>query len=209
MACNDVRGRQVLNACRELELRVPDDIAVIGVDKDEVMCELSDLPLSSVILNTKRIGYQAAALLDCMMAGERPPSETILIPPAGVATRRSTDVLSVQDPNLAKALLFIRDHACEEIGVDEVAVFAGLSRTVIQRRFRKELHETVHEAIIRLRLKRACELLGGTDLPQIDVAEKAGFKHCEYMGAVFKAHFGITPAQYRKQFIPLGFARIP
>jgi LacI family transcriptional regulator len=209
MACNDVRGRQVLNACRELELRVPDDIAVIGVDKDEVMCELSDLPLSSVILNTKRIGYQAAALLDRMMAGERPPLETILIPPAGVATRRSTDVLSVQDPNLAKALLYIRDHACEEIYVADVAVFAGLSRTVIQKRFRTELRETVHEAILRFRLKRACELLSGTDLPQIDVAEKAGFNHCEYMGVVFKAHFGMTPAQYRNQFIPLGVNRIP
>jgi LacI family transcriptional regulator len=209
MACNDVRGRQVLNACRDLELLVPDDIAVIGVDKDEVLCELCDVPLSSVILNTKRIGYEAAALVARIMAGEKPPSETIFVAPMGVATRRSTDVLSVQDPNLAKALLYIRDHACGDINVDEVATFAGLSRTVIQRRFRKVLHETVHEAIIGFRLKRACELLSGTDLPQIDIAERAGFKHCEYMGAVFKAIFGKTPAQYRNQFMPVGVSRIP
>jgi LacI family transcriptional regulator len=200
MACNDTRGRQVLNACRDLDLAVPDDVAVVGVDKDEVLCELSDLPLSSVILNTQRIGFEAAALLARMMAGEKPPRETILIEPLGVATRRSTDVLSVGDSNVAKALLFIRDRACEGPSIDAVAAFAGLSRSVLQRRFRAVLHKTVHEAIIQARLKRACELLSLTDLPLLDVAEKAGFKHCEYMGAVFKANFGKTPAQYRKEF---------
>jgi LacI family transcriptional regulator len=204
MACNDVRGREILNACRVLDLSVPDTVAVIGVDKDEVLCELSNIPLSSVILNSPRIGYEAAALLDRLMAGEKPPRETILIEPTAVATRRSTDVFSVADPNLSKALTYIRDHVYERFNIDVVAAFAGLSRSVLQRRFRAVFHETVHDAIVRLRLKRACELLSLTDLPQIDVAEKAGFKHCEYMGAVFKARVGKTPAQYRREFRILG-----
>ena len=199
MACNDVRARQILKACRDLGLAVPDEIAVIGVDNDAVLAELSDLPVSSVILNTQRIGFESASLLDKIMRGEIPPKNTILIEPLGVATRRSTDTLSVRDPNLAKALLFIRDHACEPINIDGVAAFAGLSRSVLQRKFRTTFHRTIHEAIIKARLKRASELLVGTDISMIDVAEKSGFKHCEYMAAVFKSHLGKTPSQIRNE----------
>jgi LacI family transcriptional regulator len=202
MACNDVQGRQVLDACQVVHLAVPDDIAVIGVDRDELLCGLSDPPMSSIILNGSRIGYQAAELLDHAMRGKPPPQETILIEPMGVATRRSTDVLSVEDSNLAKALLFIRDHSCDGVSIDDVAAFAGLSRSVLQRRFRAVLKQTVHEAILKVRLNRARELLGATDLPMIDIAEKAGFKHSEYMGAVFKAQLGSTPAQFRSQSHP-------
>jgi LacI family transcriptional regulator len=185
MTCNDVRGRAVIQACSELGLAVPDDVAVIGVDKDDVMSALAEVPLSSVIVNSQRIGYEAAALLDRMMNGERPPREAILIDPIGVATRRSTDIISVTDPNLAKAMLFIQKNCCETITIDSVAAFAGLSRSVLQRRFRSILRETVHEAIIRLRLKRARELLLGTNLPLLDVADSSGFKSGEYMGVVF------------------------
>ena len=201
MACNDARGQQILKACRDLGLKVPEDIAVIGVDRNEVLSELADVRLSSVLLNTLRIGYEAAALLDLMMAGQAAaPSKTLLIEPMRVAAEQSTDVFMVEDRNLAKALMYVQAHACEGVSIDQVASFAGLSRSVLQRRFKNVLHETVHEAIIRTRLKRACELLRVTDLPQIDIAEKSGFKHCEYMGVVFKTNLGKTPAQYRKDF---------
>jgi LacI family transcriptional regulator, galactose operon repressor len=202
MACNDVRARQILKACRDLDMAVPDEVAVVGVDKDEVLCELSDQPISSIILNTKRIGFEAAALLDQMMKGAKCPKETVLVEPLGIATRRSTDTLAVEDSNLAKALLFIRDHACEQISVDTVATFAGLSRSVLQRKFRAAFQKTVHDAIVGSRLKRACELLTRTDIPLIDVAEKSGFKHCEYMAAVFKSHFRRSPSQFRSQTSP-------
>ncbi|MGO8925893.1 MAG: substrate-binding domain-containing protein [Limisphaerales bacterium] len=208
MACSDVRGREILNACRRLQLSVPDAVAVIGVDRDEVLCELAHIPLSSVILNSQRIGFEAAALLDRMMAGETAPRETILIEPTGVATRRSTDCFSVADPNLSKALVFIREHVYERINVNVVAAYAGVSRSVLQRRFRAIFHETVHDAIVRLRLKRACELLRLTDMSQMDVAEQSGFKHCEYMGAVFRTRVGKTPAQYRREFSTLGGDRL-
>lgn len=199
MASNDVRARQILKACRDLQLAVPDEVAVIGVDKDEILCDLSDQPISSVILNTQRIGYEAAALLDQFMKGGECTTQTILVEPLGVATRRSTDTLAVEDSNLSKALLYIRDHACEEINVDDVAAFAGVSRSVLQRKFRTTFQKTVHDAIVKARLKRACELLTGTDIPMIDVAEKSGFKHCEYMAAVFKSHLKKSPSQFRNQ----------
>ena len=129
MACSDLRARQVLNACRSLRLAVPDDVAVVGVDKDEVLCELSEVPISSVILNTQRIGFEAAALLDRMMAGRQAPGETLLIEPRGVATRHSTDVLAVEDRQLAAALRFIREHACERIDVPALLRAVPLSRS--------------------------------------------------------------------------------
>jgi LacI family transcriptional regulator len=200
MTCNDARARQVVLGCRKLGLVVPDNMALIGVDKDEIMCELCEVPLSSVILDTTRIGFEAAAQLDRMMAGQAPPKEPTLIEPIGVVTRRSTDVLSVDDQNLFKALVFIRDHISEPIRIRDVAAHAGLSESVLKRRFRAVLHESVHEKIIRSRLQKARELLIGTDLSATEVAERAGFKHGEYMGAVFKERLGKTPAGIRGEY---------
>jgi LacI family transcriptional regulator len=115
MACYDLRGQQVLSACRRVGLAVPDEVAVIGVDNDDLLCELSEPPLSSVIPNTQRTGYEAANLLDLMMAGRSAKGEAHLIPPVGVATRQSTDVLAIEDRNVARAIHFIRLLACDGI----------------------------------------------------------------------------------------------
>lgn len=202
MACNDARARQVLNACRSLQLAVPDDLAVIGVDKDEVLCELSDLPLSSVILNTQRIGFEAAALLDRMMAGRKPPRETLLIEPRGVATRHSTDVLAVADRQVAAALRFIRDHACERIDVPTLLRAVALSRSSLERRFAQILGRSPKAEILRVQLERAKQLLMDSDLPLALVAEKAGFDHPEHMSRLFKKKTGTTPGQFRTQSQP-------
>ncbi|HET6247530.1 MAG TPA: substrate-binding domain-containing protein [Tepidisphaeraceae bacterium] len=115
MACNDVRGRQVLSACRTMGISVPDEIAVIGVDNDDILCDLSIPPLSSVIPATERIGFEAASLLDKMLDGERLAANDVTIEPLGVMVRLSTDVLAVEDRQVAAALRFIREHACRGI----------------------------------------------------------------------------------------------
>lgn len=199
MVCSDQRGLDFLEACRRAGVAVPDEVAVVGVDNDEALCEIANPPLSSVWPAHNQVGYEAAALLDRLMSGEPSPAEAILIAPGGVKTRQSSDVLAVEDRNLARALQFIRERACTGLSVDQVAEAAGLSRSVLQRRFREVLEKTVHEAIFDTRLKRACELLTETELPLIDIAEQAGFKHQEYLGAVFRAHFGKTPAQFRRE----------
>jgi LacI family transcriptional regulator len=199
MVCSDQRGLDFLEACRRAEVSVPDDIAVIGVDNDEVLCEIGHPPLSSVWPAHNQVGYEAAALLGRLMSGVARPAAPILIAPGGVKTRQSTDILAVEDRNIAKALRNIRERACNGLSVDRVAEDAGLSRSVLQRKFRKLLGRTVHEEILNVRLKRACQLIAETDLPLIDVAESSGFKHQEYMGVVFKQRLGKTPAQYRKE----------
>ena len=199
MACNDARGRQVLNGCREVGVAVPDEVAVIGVDKDEIFCELSDLPLSSVILNTQQIGFEAAALLARLMAGESADTSSILVKPLGVMARQSTDVLAMDDRHIAKALKQIREQACKGLDVESLLKSVPLSRSVLERRFSQILGISPKAEILRVRLDRVCRLLAESDLSLAEVAQKAGFEHPEYMSRLFKKKMGITPGEFRKQ----------
>lgn len=197
MACNDIRGQQVLNACRDAHLSVPDEVAVLGVDNDDVLCELSDPPLTSVVPNSSRIGYEAAALLDRMMAGKKPPIEPVFVEPEGIVTRRSTEVLAIDDRHIANAVRFIREHACEGIDVTDVLKAVPLSRSALERRFARALGRSPKEEILRVRLNRARQLLVETEFPLSLVAEKIGLEHAEYLNVIFKKKTGLTPGQFR------------
>jgi len=199
MACNDSRGRQVITCCRDVGLSVPDDVAVIGVDKDEVLCELSDLGLSSVVLNTERIGFEAAALLARLMLGEKASPGEISVEPKGVVTRRSTDVLAIDDQEVALALRHIRDHACTGLDVAALLRAVPLSRSVLERRFSTILGRSPKAEILRVRLNRVCQLLAESDLSLAEVARKCGFQHPEYMARLFRKKLGVTPGEYRKR----------
>jgi LacI family transcriptional regulator len=204
MTCYDQRGRQILDACRRTGLAVPDEVAVMGVDNDDVLCDLAHPPLSSIIPNALRGGYEAANLLDRMMNGEPASSEALLIPPLGVATRQSTEVLAVEDPHVAKAVRFIREQACIGIGVEQVVRHAGLSRRLLEARFSRVLGHAPHEEIVRVQLQRVRELLTDTDLPLAQIAEQTGFRHVEYLSVVFKKKMGTPPSVYRQQHRPRG-----
>jgi len=197
MAAYDYRGQQLLDACRRLGIAVPDEVAVVGVDNDELLCELSHPPMSSVIPNTHRTGYEAAALLDRMMDGQRVPSETHLIAPLGIATRQSTDVLAIEDRHVARAVAYIRGHACKGITVNDVLRAVPQARRLLERRFKKLLGRTPHEEILRVQLDRVKALLAQTDLPLTEIAERCGFAHVEYLSVVFKKKAGVPPSQYR------------
>lgn len=197
MACNDIRGQQVLNACRDFGIAVPDEVAVIGVDNDDVLCDLSGPPLTSVVPNTRRIGYEAAALLDQLMAGQRPPRATLFIAPLGIVTRHSTDVLAIEDRDIAGAVRFIREHACDGIKVEDVLAEVPLSRSVLERRFIHILGRTPKAEIMRVQLERVKQLLAETEFPLTRVAAMTGFEHSEYLSVAFKKRTGQTPSQYR------------
>jgi LacI family transcriptional regulator len=199
MACHDKRGQQVLEACRRLDIPVPDEVAVIGVHNDELLCELCDPPLSSVVSNARRVGYEAAALLVQMMAGQRVPAQDYLFEPVGVATRQSTDVVAVTDVQISKAIRFIREHACDGITVDDVLHAVPMSRTVFERRFKKLLNRTPHDQILRVRIERVKTLLVGTNLTLQQIAERTGFGHIEYLSVAFKRAVGDPPSSYRKR----------
>jgi len=197
MACYDSRGQQVLDACRGEGFAVPDEVAVIGVDNDTLLCELASPPLSSVIPNAQRAGYVAAARLDRLMAGKRVTPLAELIPPLGVASRQSTDALALDDRTIAQAVRMIREHACEGINVADVLRVVPLSRRVLEQRFQKLLGRTPRAEILKVRLGRVRRLLGETDLTLYQIAERTGFTHVEYLSVVFKRETGATPSAFR------------
>jgi LacI family transcriptional regulator len=198
LACYDFRGRQVLDACRRRGIPVPDELAVLGVDDDELLCDLADPPLSSVILNPYRTGYEAAALLDRMMSGARVGPVARRIPPLGVATRQSTDVLAVEDRDVAAVLLYIREHACEGITVKDVLRAHPQSRRRLEQRVRRLIGRSPHDEILRVRLNRVKLLLAETALPLDRVAELTGFFHSEYLSVAFRREVGLPPSRYRE-----------
>lgn len=199
MACNDDRGRQVLEACRTAGIQVPEEIAVVGVDNDELFCELSDPPLSSVALNAEAAGYRAAAVLHRLMLGEKLPPQEIVAEALYVVTRRSSDVVATDDPDVAAALKFLHDHAGEPITVDDVVAAVHLSRRTLELRFRRQLGRTIHEELERLRLQRAERLLLESDFPVPYVAEASGYRSGNYFARVFRQKWGMTPHQFRRQ----------
>lgn len=198
MTCNDDRGQQVLDACRRAGLNVPDDVAVIGVDNDEHLCSLADPPLTSVDVNPDRIGYEAAALLDRLMAGAESPTETRELAPRGIVTRQSTDVVAIEDLLMAKAVRFTREQACVPVSVQQVARHVAVSRSTLERRFKRTLSRTPKEEILRVRLDRAKDLLTYGDLPLPVIAEKSGFPSLSHFSEVFHRKVGMTPRAYRR-----------
>jgi len=197
MACNDMRALQVLSACREAEIRVPDEVAVVGVDNDSVQCELCDPPLSSVDVDARQIGYRAAALLDRMMRGRGAAPRMTLVDPVGVVARRSTDVLALADRETAEMVRYARDHACEGLAPANLARHMSVSRSTLERRFAGNLGHSVHREIVRARLERVKELLATSDLPMAEIARLTGFAYVESLQRTFKAAAGQTPGQYR------------
>ncbi len=199
-ACHDVWGFQATEACRLADLRIPDDVAILGVDNDDLLCELARPSLSSVAIPAERIGYEAAALLDRLLAGARRPAEPLLIPSLGIVTRQSSDVLALEDVDVAAAVRFIREHAHEPFRVEDVLQEVPVSRRALERRFRKALNRRIGEEIRRVHIERAKELLAGTDLLMSDVAEQAGFSDSRHLSVVFRQETGFTPTAYRRRF---------
>jgi LacI family transcriptional regulator len=198
MAATDNLGHQLLNVCGEYGIAVPDEVSVIGVDNDEMLCELCDPPLSSVALNPWKVGYEAAELLDRMIGGATSPRQKTLVPPLGVAMRRSTDVVTILDADLAAALRLIRQHACDGIQIEDVVQKLQTSRSTLKRRFAEYLRRSPKEEIHRVQIERVMQLLSTTKLPLLKIAEQAGFQHVESMCKLFKRKTGLTPGQYRK-----------
>lgn len=197
MAANDERGLQVLDACRRCGAVVPDEVAVIGADNDPLLCELSIPPLSSVDVNAEKVGYEAAALLDRMMDGHKPPARIRRLAPRGVVTRRSTDTIASEDEEVSAAVRYIREYACRGLQVTDVLRSMGMSRASLQQRMKRILNRTIHDEIQRVRLNRAQTLLAMSNLTIKQVARESGFSSVQYMTRVFRALVGETPAKYR------------
>ncbi len=199
MACNDVRGQHVVEACSKLELAVPEQVAVVGVDNDELLCRVCSPPLSSVIPNAEMVGFRAAEVLARLMNGEAVDERIQLIRPLGVATRQSTDVVAIDDRDIAAALHYIRENACRGLSVEDVVRNNPVSRSTLERQVRKYLGRTPQEEIRHVQITRVRELLLTTDLSAERIATLCGFVHAEYLHVVFKRIMGMTIGEFRRQ----------
>jgi LacI family transcriptional regulator len=198
LAADDEYGIQITNACRRCGIAIPTQIAVLGVDNDPVICSVSFPPLSSIELNGRRVGYEAAALLAGMMAGNPPPKKTILVEPGQVITRESTDIMAVDDADVAQAIRLIREHACRGLKAAEVAKAVGLSRRALQQRFQRVLQRTPKAELMQVQMDRAKMLLCQTDMSVEKIARQSGFTTFEYFVRAFRREMGVTPRRYRK-----------
>ncbi len=197
-AVQDYRARVLVDECLRLGLRVPHDVAVIGVDNDPTICELWSPMLTSVSRSAWRVGYETAALLDRLMAGAAAPRKDILIPPDGVVQRQSTDTVAVEDQHVAAAVHFIHDHLGQRYGIEHVVRAAGISRRQLELRFRRALGCTPYAYVCRTRVERAKHLLAGARMKMRHVAGACGFASPERFRLIFRRATGSTPLEYRR-----------
>lgn len=200
MACDDLRARHVLEVCQQLGLAVPADVAVLGVGNDDVLCRLMP-PLSSIDASAGQIGYQAAALLERLMMPGAPglpaASASVVVPPAGVVARFSTDTLASDDAAVVEVLRALRGSPWRKPPVAPVAARLGMSRATLENRFQATVGRSIHAEFTRRRMEGLRALLEETDLPLEMVAVRTGFSSLQYMTTFVRRHAGITPARLR------------
>lgn len=198
LACFDDRAFELLELCRKLSLRVPDDVAVVGVDNDPVLCQMADPPLSSIDPDGFRVGYEAALRLEQWMNGKPPAQERLVIPPRGLVARRSSDALAIEEPEIAAAIRYVRAHACEGMLVEEVLQHVPISRSMLERSFKKYLGRTPKAEVLRLQIQRARELLADRALSLREIAQRTGFRSEKYFNDAFHRETGQRPGAYRR-----------
>lgn len=199
-ACSDFYGMTLAESCRQAAVHVPEEVAIVSMDNNDLMCELTHPPLSSVINPGRQIGFEAARLLDRLMQSKRMPRLPVLLAPPGIVTRQSSDIVAVDDAELAEAIRFIRNNAHRSIDVAEVLNTVHVCRRSLERRFRQTLGRTPLEEIRRVHVERAKELLAQTDLATPDVADRSGFMNAPNLAMIFKKVTGLTPTAYRRQY---------
>lgn len=196
---HDGRARQIAEACYQVGIRIPEEIAIVGVDDDEINCELGNPPLSSVAVAIEQVGYQAAAMLADLMAGRKGPQK-IQVPPIGVVTRRSSDSLAIEDPDVVEAMRVIREHANKPLTVKQLLQVVPISRRYMERQFKSHVGHSPRQEIERVHLERAKRLLSETNWPLPRVASESGYSSYEHFTHVFRRVVGSSPGAYRRRF---------
>lgn len=200
LACNDDRGHHVIESCKYAHARVPEEVAVIGVDNDELICEFCNPPLTSIKLNTEKAGYRAAELLDLMMKGKKVPEQKIEVIAQYVVPRQSTNILAVEDKAVAEALQFIRSNIRRAIHVEEVAGALAMTQQALNKRFRKALGRSIHDEIQQVRMAHIARMLIETDMPISRIAATLGYYDIKNLSRAFRQMNGMTPKVYRNTY---------
>ena len=198
MACNDDRAQNILDVCKRLSLRVPEDVAVIGVDNDPLVCETEDPPITSIAMNVETAGFEAAKLLDQMINNQNIESKQIHVSPTHIAQRQSSDILAVDDAEVASALRFIKENAKNKILIRDVVKATNVSRRTLEQKFKKSIHLSIYDKIRKIRVELITKLLVETDLPISHITSYFNFTDMEHISRYFKKEKGLGLREYRK-----------
>lgn len=198
MACDDNRGQHLTEACKLAGIKIPEEVAVLGVDNDELVCTLSDPPLSSIALNAERAGYEAAKLLNQLMTYPGSIGHDVIVSPIQVITRQSTDIYATPDKEIAKALKYIHQNINTTLMVNTILGEVPLSRRSFEIRFKKVAGVSVHQYILKLKIGRIAKLLVETDKTVNEIAQETGFTDVKNIARLFKQTKGCSPISYRK-----------
>lgn len=199
-ACCDSWAHYLSSLSRTMGVRIPEEVAIVGVDNDPIFCELDPPRLSSVVLPTRRLGQELGRLIVRLLEGQPPPREPLVLEPGAVVARRSSDVIAVDDPDVAAALTVIRDHAERPLSVTDVLRLVPASQKRLEQGFRRYVGRTMLAEIRRIHIEQAKRLLSMTDLRMADVAEKSGFASAIKLSVAFRQETGVTPTEYRARF---------
>jgi LacI family transcriptional regulator, galactose operon repressor len=200
MACNDERAMQIVEACKTASIKIPEDVAVLGVDNDELICNICSPALSSISVNFEQAGFQAAQLLDELMSGKQTLANTIFIGPTHIVARQSTNILNVKDKDVAAAIRFIYDNWRSNLQVNDVVVKTSLSRRVLEKRFRKILKRSINEELRRVRINNISRMLMDTNLTITQIASMFEWTDPGHISRYFKSEKGVSPIDYRTQY---------
>ena len=199
MACDDTRGNKIMEMCQVLGINIPEEIAVLGVDNDEIICNLSEPPLSSVSLNIVKGGYEAARLIDRLIHNEATSCEDVIIQPITIVNRLSTDIYATDNPAILAALKYIHQNLANKINVDDIVKQVPLSRRLLEIRFRQVTGQSIYQYISDLRMERFPQLLLASTEPIADLAMQVGLADSKNLARQFKLWKGCTPVEYRKR----------
>jgi LacI family transcriptional regulator len=199
LCVSDARARQLMQACLLAGIAIPEQIAVVGIDNDALARMLMRIPLTSVIQGTEEMGRTAAHLLHQMLRGINHADTRIVVPPAGINVQASSRHQPVRSAHVMRARHYIRQYGCLGIKAEQVADYVGVSRTVLEEHFRRELKQTVHQALLQHKLESARELLANSNLPLAEIAVRCGFTSLPYLYTVFRREYDMTPKEFQAQ----------
>jgi LacI family transcriptional regulator len=201
-ACNDDRGQHILEVCKMINLKVPEDVAVIGVDNDPMICEIGDPPLTSIALNVESAGYNSAKLLDELLSGKKMKGQQIMVSPTHIVQRQSTDILAVNDQEVALAIRYIKNNAKNKILVRDIVKVTHKSRRTLEKLFKKTIHRSIYNEIRNIRVEWISKLLIETELPISHITSLFNFTDVEHISRYFKKEKGIGLREFRKLHQP-------
>lgn len=199
-ACDDSFALQVSEICKINNIKIPEEISLLGVDNDELICNLSDPPISSIVLDVEKGGYEAGRLLNRLITAEKKEPFNIIINPIRFELRKSTEKYAISNDYISKVVNHIEDNFTAEINIETLTRFVPLSRRNLEVKFKQEMGTSIYQFILNCRIEFFAHLLLTTDKPLFDLALESGFNDCKNISRIFKKFKGFTPLEYRQKY---------